>query len=172
MSDGEGLLFRASGLSKTFGKEEVLKIKSLKIRRGRMTAIVGASGSGKTTLLNVLGGLDKPDPGARIEVWLNDRWNPLEAAELQTTMAHRASYAFQQGHLLPSATLRLNLSLASRGHAREGDFEEAILRAGLGSELDKDAKLLDRRTWALSGGQSQRLNGPGLRSRSRHRLRR
>jgi putative ABC transport system ATP-binding protein len=162
MSDGEGLLFQAVGLRKTFGKEEVLNIERLKIRRGKMTAIVGASGSGKTTLLNVLGGLDKPDDGSRIEVWLDGRMNALDGDGLQTAMARRASYAFQQGHLLPSATLRLNLSLASRGQASESDFKEAILRAGLGRELKKDAvegqDLLARRTWGLSGGQSQRLN--------------
>jgi putative ABC transport system ATP-binding protein len=162
MSDGEGLLFQAIDLRKTFGKEEVLSLERLKIRRGKMTAIVGASGSGKTTLLNVLGGLDKPDDGSRIEVWLDGRMNRLDADGLQAELARHASYAFQQGHLLPSATLRLNLSLASRGQASKSDFKEAILRAGLGRELTKDAKegqdLLARRTWGLSGGQSQRLN--------------
>jgi putative ABC transport system ATP-binding protein len=158
MSDGEGLLFQARGLRKTFGQEAVLNIEHLKIRRGKMTAIVGASGSGKTTLLNVLGGLDKPDDGSRIEVWLDDGMTPLDADGLQTVMAQRASYAFQQGHLLASATLRLNLGLASRGQAKESDFKKAILRAGLGRELEKDANLLARRTWGLSGGQSQRLN--------------
>ena len=163
MTDGdEGLLFQACDLRKTFGTEEVLNIERLKIRRGRMTAIVGASGSGKTTLLNVLGGLDKPDDGARVEVWLDNRMNRLDADGLQTEMARRASYAFQQGHLLPNATLRLNLSLASRGQAQESDFKEAILRAGLGREYKQDAAdgqdLLGRRTWGLSGGQSQRLN--------------
>jgi putative ABC transport system ATP-binding protein len=163
MLDGdEGLLFQACDLRKTYGKEEVLNIERLKIRRGKMTAIVGASGSGKTTLLNVLGGLDKPDDGARIEVWLDRRMNELDADGLQAELARHASYAFQQGHLLPNATLRLNLSLASRGQAEEGDFKEAILRAGLGREYKKDAAegqdLLARRTWGLSGGQSQRLN--------------
>src|SRR5262245_15048258 len=35
----------------------------LKIRRGELTAIVGASGSGKTTFLNILAGLDVPSAG-------------------------------------------------------------------------------------------------------------
>jgi putative ABC transport system ATP-binding protein len=158
MTDGEGLLFEAHDLRKSFRGEPVLSIECLKIRRGKMTAIVGASGSGKTTLLNILGGLDQPDEGSRLKVCLDDGMTPLDADGLQTQMARRASYAFQQGHLLQNATLRLNLSLASRGEAQEANFKQAILRAGLGRELYKDKALLGRRTWGLSGGQSQRLN--------------
>src|SRR5688572_16502795 len=150
MTEGdEGLLFQACDLRKTFGTEPVLSIERLKIRRGKMTAIVGASGSGKTTLLNILGGLDQPDEGSRLKVRLDDGMTPLDADGLQTQMARRASYAFQQGHLLQNATLRLNLSLASRGEAQEANFKQAILRAGLGRELYKDKALLGRRTWGL-----------------------
>lgn len=41
----------------------VIEGASVAVRPGEKVAIIGASGSGKSTLLNILGGLDRPDPG-------------------------------------------------------------------------------------------------------------
>ncbi|HNW64999.1 MAG TPA: ATP-binding cassette domain-containing protein, partial [Piscinibacter sp.] len=66
-------VFRAHGLSKTYGSGEVevraLHDVDLEIASGEFVVLLGPSGSGKSTLLNILGGLDVPSTG---EVWFGD----------------------------------------------------------------------------------------------------
>ena len=51
------------GITKSFGKLQVLKGIDLHIDKGEVVSIVGPSGAGKTTLLQIIGTLDKPDGG-------------------------------------------------------------------------------------------------------------
>lgn len=51
------------GITKSFGKLQVLKGIDLHINKGEVVSIVGPSGAGKTTLLQIIGTLDKPDSG-------------------------------------------------------------------------------------------------------------
>ena len=46
-----------SGISKSFGKENVLKEINLKVNEGEILALVGQSGCGKTTILEAVCGL-------------------------------------------------------------------------------------------------------------------
>lgn len=48
-------------LSKSYGKQEVIRALSLTIEQGEFVTIVGASGCGKTTLLKLTNGLLSPD---------------------------------------------------------------------------------------------------------------
>ncbi len=50
-------------VSKSFGKQEVLKEISLDIPKGTIFGVVGSSGSGKSTLLNIITGNILPDKG-------------------------------------------------------------------------------------------------------------
>lgn len=54
---------QASGITKSFGKKEVLKGINLEIKKGSIHAILGPNGSGKTTLIKVLSTLLKADAG-------------------------------------------------------------------------------------------------------------
>ncbi|HYV50601.1 MAG TPA: ATP-binding cassette domain-containing protein, partial [Dongiaceae bacterium] len=60
-------VLEATTLTKSYdapgGALTVLRDLSLTLRRGAITAIVGASGAGKSTLLHVLGTLDRPTEG-------------------------------------------------------------------------------------------------------------
>ncbi|MGN1253663.1 MAG: ATP-binding cassette domain-containing protein, partial [Prevotella sp.] len=47
------------GITKSFGKLQVLKGIDLHINKGEVVSIVGPSGAGKTTLLQIIGTLDK-----------------------------------------------------------------------------------------------------------------
>src|SRR5690606_37540463 len=56
-------LVEVVGLTKRFGRLEVLRGIDLRLRRGHVTAIVGPNASGKTTLIKTLLGLVRPDGG-------------------------------------------------------------------------------------------------------------
>ena len=51
------------GLSKSFGRREVVHDLSMQVRRGTIYGFLGPNGSGKTTTIRMLCGLLKPDSG-------------------------------------------------------------------------------------------------------------
>ena len=51
------------GVSKSFGKTEVLRDLDLTVERGSVFALLGPNGAGKTTLINILSTLVRPDSG-------------------------------------------------------------------------------------------------------------
>ena len=57
------VILQVNHLSKTFGKNEVLKDIDFTVCRGDVTSIIGASGSGKSTLLRCINLLETPDAG-------------------------------------------------------------------------------------------------------------
>jgi ABC-2 type transport system ATP-binding protein len=51
------------GITKSFGKTEVLRGIDLTVERGTIVALLGPNGAGKTTLINILSTLVSPDAG-------------------------------------------------------------------------------------------------------------
>ena len=64
----ENVILDIKNIYKNFGKLEVLKGVSTKIKKGEVISIIGASGSGKSTLLRCMNLLETPTFG---EVWLD-----------------------------------------------------------------------------------------------------
>lgn len=62
-SDKRGADVKVSGLTKTFGRNQVLKQLDLEIAPGEFIVIVGRSGGGKSTLLRIIAGFDRPTDG-------------------------------------------------------------------------------------------------------------
>lgn len=58
------LVIEASGVSKSFGEQAVVRDFALRIAQGDRLGIVGANGAGKTTLLKLLIGSLEPDAGS------------------------------------------------------------------------------------------------------------
>ena len=56
-------LLSVQGLSKSFGKLDVLKHISFTVQRGETVCLLGPSGSGKSTLLRCINWLERPDGG-------------------------------------------------------------------------------------------------------------
>ncbi|MGL5929866.1 MAG: ABC-F family ATP-binding cassette domain-containing protein, partial [Dermatophilaceae bacterium] len=54
---------RASGLSRSYGSQEVFTDVDLAVDRGSRVVVLGLNGAGKTTLLRMLAGVDEPDTG-------------------------------------------------------------------------------------------------------------
>jgi ABC-type multidrug transport system ATPase subunit len=65
------IAFEMSGVSKCFGRHDVLNHASLQVRCGEAVGLLGANGAGKTTLLRIAAGLMRPDRGGV-------RWLPRE----------------------------------------------------------------------------------------------
>ncbi len=56
-------MIRVEGITKTFGKNDVLNGITLEIKKGEIFTLIGPSGSGKTTVLRILDLLDTPTSG-------------------------------------------------------------------------------------------------------------
>src|SRR5215216_4285781 len=65
VEDGGGALVEGRGLKFAYaaGRTEVVRGATVRVERGRLSALVGANGSGKSTLIRLLAGLLKPSAG-------------------------------------------------------------------------------------------------------------
>ncbi|SHF79555.1 putative ABC transport system ATP-binding protein [Modicisalibacter ilicicola DSM 19980] len=147
-------MLRLSGITKTYptpqGPLRVLDSVDLELAAGESLALMGESGSGKSTLLHLAAGLDLPDSGS-VELD-GQRLSALSEPARASLRRHRLGLVFQQFHLVPSLSVRDNLTLQARLAGRDDRAWTDHLLARLGLDgLD------DRYPEQLSGGQQQRL---------------
>lgn len=131
------------------GEIEVLRGVSLDLSAGESLALMGESGSGKSTLLHLAAGLDKVD-GGKISID-GKELGSLGDAERAEFRRRKIGLIFQQYNLIPSLTVRSNLTFQSR---LAGKKSQDIL--GLAERL-RISDMLDRYPEQLSGGQQQRV---------------
>ena len=128
-----------------------LRLVSLSVIEGELTAVMGPSGSGKSTLMHILAGLDRPTDG---EVWIDStEIGKLGDQELTKLRRTHVGFIFQFFNLLPMLTAEENVVLPLRVAGASGDREwvdELIGRVGLGQRRD-------HRPAQMSGGQQQRV---------------
>lgn len=142
------------GLSKTYGvgdaAVDALTDVSVKLPKGKMTAIVGASGSGKSTFLHCVAGLDDADHG---DSWVDGVHVQSLTNKTQPGFRRdRIGFVFQQHGLVPVLTARENIILPYSLEGREPDwrrFDNIVGRLGLDDRLEH---MPDQ----LSGGQRQK----------------
>lgn len=140
-----------SGISKQFGKTQVLRGIDLKVEDRELVALLGPSGSGKTTLLRIIAGLEWPDAGDLVVA--GQDWMQLGAKD------RRIGFVFQSYALFPHMTVRDNLAFGLTVRPKETRPSAAQIRAkvdDLLSLLQIDS-LGDRFPAQLSGGQRQRV---------------
>jgi phosphonate transport system ATP-binding protein len=149
------------GLSKAFGKREVLRGIDLEIRPGELTVVLGANGSGKSTLLRCATRLIEPDAGTVMlcgTSLLGKRGEELREARrtaamiFQQVLLVRRRTALENVQYGALGELPLYRSLSTRffpGELRERAFA-ALERVRLG-------ELAQQRAGTLSGGQAQRV---------------
>lgn len=88
---------------------------SLRIPRGKTTAIMGPSGIGKTTMLRLIGGQLKPDSG---DILFNGESIPsMSRAALYSARRHM-SMLFQSGALFTDMTVFDNVAFPLREHTK------------------------------------------------------
>ncbi|NYT65705.1 phosphonate ABC transporter ATP-binding protein [Alcaligenaceae bacterium] len=158
-------VIRVHGLSKSFGKKQVLFNMGLSVQAGEMVALIGASGSGKSTLLRHLAGLacaDRHNPGS---VYMLGQ--PMQANGKLNTNVRRlranVGYIFQQFNLVGRLSVLNNVLMGHLGRMPRwrgclGMFSlEEKQRALAALERVGMAEYAHQRASTLSGGQQQRV---------------
>ncbi|NOU97723.1 ATP-binding cassette domain-containing protein [Paenibacillus sp. LMG 31456] len=144
-----------SKITKSFGRNQVLRGIDLTVNRGEVVAILGPSGSGKTTLLRCMNYLEKPNDGfITIDDFSVDckRASKKEIHQLR----QKTAMVFQQYNLFRHKTALENVmegllvvKKQAKDEARQRSVE-LLEKVGLGSKLDSYPS-------QLSGGQQQRV---------------
>ncbi len=145
-------LIKVQGLTKSFGKVEVLKGIDTEIHKGEVVAVIGPSGSGKSTFLRCLNMLETPTGG-------HIYFDGVDITDKHTDInihRQRMGMVFQLFNLFPHMTVLKNLTLALTKikHQTNAEAQAAAL------ELLKRVGLEDRAgayPSQLSGGQKQRI---------------
>ena len=144
---------RVESLSKSFGKQVVLKRISLEVGQGETLAVLGRSGTGKSVLLKLIIGLHKPDSGS---IRVNGRdVTKLTLKELNE-VRKKVGFLFQQAALYDSLTIEENVGFPLRRHSNlSGEQSRKRVRDLLASVgMEKDAHKLPGE---LSGGMQKRV---------------
>ena len=135
------------------GKVDVPALRGvdLVVQEGEFIAVMGPSGCGKSTLLHVLGGLTGPTSG-HVCVDGND-FSTMDDRDRTRFRRHKIGFVFQRFNLLPTLTARQNIAIAQ--HIQGNGFNPHRFDAVV-TMLNIQEKL-DRRPYALSGGEQQRV---------------
>ena len=144
----EHITARATGAP---GRAPILRVCSVELDGGGLTAVVGPSGAGKTSLLYCLSGLDRPDKG---QVFINgtDIYS-LNDEKRTRFLRETVSFVFQEYNLIDYITVEENIRLPhilARQRVAPAAVDRLLARFGL---LDKRAA----RVSTLSGGEQQRV---------------
>lgn len=147
----EDTAIRVASVGKTFARSDATPLRVLEdinfsVRRGRVTAILGASGCGKSTLLNMIAGLLSIDQG---HIYLNG------TPSSDFTDWSRVGYLFQDDRLLPWRTAIENVEFGLEAERvtraeRRRRAEQALHAVGLVGFYDAYPN-------ALSGGMRSRV---------------
>lgn len=142
-------------LSKSFGKNTVLKSIDLSIQKGEVVAIIGPSGSGKSTLLRCLNLLEKPDEG-KIKIASKEFDVKDHSRQDEVSLRHQSAMVFQSYNLFKNKTALENITLAPLVNQKLNKAEAT----DLGLSLLKQVGLSEQANQypvTLSGGQQQRI---------------
>jgi multiple sugar transport system ATP-binding protein len=138
---------KLSGVTKSFGKIEVLRGIDLSVTDGEFVVFVGPSGCGKSTLLRIIAGLEDLTTG---EILIGGD-NVVDRPPAQRGIA----MVFQTYALYPHKTVAGNMGYALKLARRpRAEIDAAVHRAAKVLELEP---LLNRKPSELSGGQRQRV---------------
>ncbi|HVO04260.1 MAG TPA: sn-glycerol-3-phosphate ABC transporter ATP-binding protein UgpC [Candidatus Cybelea sp.] len=135
------------GVSKSFGKVEVLHDINLEVKDGEFVVFVGPSGCGKSTALRIIAGLEEITKG---ELYIGGKlMNEVPPADRGIAMV------FQSYALYPHMTVYKNMAFGLK--FAKTDKEEADKRVRQAAEILKLTPYLERKPRDLSGGQRQRV---------------
>ena len=138
----------------TFSREEriIYDNISLKIPKGKVTAIMGPSGIGKTTLLRLIGGQLRPDAG---HILFDGKDIPTLSRKALYDVRKKMSMLFQSGALFSDMSVYDNVAFPLREHSNlpESIIEKVVLMKLEAVGLRGARKL---KPSELSGGMARR----------------
>ncbi|WP_293855250.1 ABC transporter ATP-binding protein [uncultured Alsobacter sp.] len=135
------------GITKRFGRTEVIRGVDLDVKDGEFVVFVGPSGCGKSTLLRMIAGLEDISGG---ELRLDGRlMNEVQPAKRGVAMV------FQSYALYPHLTVRDNMAFGLK--VRGVSLPDRLKQVEAAADTLKLGALLDRYPRELSGGQRQRV---------------
>jgi ABC-type polar amino acid transport system ATPase subunit len=148
----------AAGISKHYGRLEVLRGVSLRVDRGQVKVVVGPSGSGKSTLLRCLALLEPVEDGSIVLDGEEVAWRTHGGRSERSLVPFRSQLCmvFQHFNLFPHLTAIENVMVGPvhvRGTSREAARKEAATLLARVRLADK----AERYPHELSGGQQQRV---------------
>jgi polar amino acid transport system ATP-binding protein len=148
---GAGLMVRAQGIHKRYGRDEVLKGIDIDVAPGEVLCLIGPSGSGKSTFLRCINHLEKIDAG---RLWVDgeligyrERGRYLYEMPERDVSRQRAGIGmvFQRFNLFPHMTVLENIIEAPVHVRREPRARVAARARGLGRRGGLAG-------WGLGGG--------------------
>lgn len=148
----EDVILQVRHLSKSFGKQEVLKDIDFTVSRGDVISIIGASGSGKSTLLRCINLLETPNSG---EILFHGE-NVAGKGTNQPAYRAKVGMVFQSFNLFNNMTVLENCVVGQvkvLHRSREEAKEQAmnfLSKVGM-------APYINARPRQISGGQKQRV---------------
>jgi ABC-type sugar transport system ATPase subunit len=119
------LLLEAEGITKTFPGVRALDGVSLRVRAGRLLALLGENGAGKSTLMNVLSGVFPPDAGT---IRLGDG-EAVSFANPHAAQQQGIGIVHQELNLVPGLSIAENLWLGREPRTSAGFIDYRRLRA-------------------------------------------
>ena len=149
MSDA---ILKINHLSKSFGKNQVLRDIDFEVNKGDVISIIGASGSGKSTLLRCINLLETPTAGEIIYDGKNVAGKGVNAPRYRS----RVGMVFQSFNLFANMTVLQNCMVGQTKVLKKSKKEAK--QAAL-YYLDKVgmAPYINAKPRQLSGGQKQRV---------------
>ena len=139
-------MLHIQGISKSYGKQNVLRNFNLDIESGEIISVVGSSGSGKTTLLRLISRLEMPDNG---QITLKDKivssdYNFVRPEDRD------CSLVFQDYALFPNMSMRQNIYFGKNSESNKKKIEQLI-------EITDIESILEKFPHQCSGGEQQRV---------------
>lgn len=132
MSGATDLILEAEGIEKSFPGVRALSGVGLRVRAGRLVALLGENGAGKSTLMNILAGVFPADAG---EIRLDGR--PVRFASPLEAQTHGIGIVFQELSLIPYLTVAENIYLGREPRTAAGLIDYRRLNADAAAVLTR-----------------------------------
>ena len=132
MQESSDILVEANGIAKAFPGVRALDGVSVRVRRGRLLALLGENGAGKSTLMNILAGVFRPDAGA-----IHINGHAVTFANPRAAQAAGIGIVFQELNLIPHLSVAENIYLGREPRTRFGFIDYARLNADAATLLQR-----------------------------------